>query len=126
MDKMILKDNTEIELQAGGSLSAVAVKFDSKDDMLETWKTMTLDNLADVKFQNDAGAVIGSYADLVLVSETSRETSDGTVQTTFSFREKTDTEKRLDALEEGQEVQDEAINDLGTATSELAEKEGAE
>lgn len=87
---------------------------------------MTLDNLADVKFQNDAGAVIGSYADLVLVSETSRETSDGAVQTTFSFREKTDTEKRLDALEEGQEVQDEAINDLGTATSELAEKEGAE
>ena len=34
--------------------------------------------------------------------------------------------KRLDALEEGQEVQDEAINDLGTATSELAEKEGVE
>ena len=53
----------------------MAVKFDSKDDMLETWKTMTLDNLADVKFQNDAGAVIGSYADLVLVSETSQETS---------------------------------------------------
>ena len=46
--------------------------------------------------------------------------------TPFSFREKTDTEKRLDALEEGQEVQDEAINDLGTATSELAEKEGVE
>jgi hypothetical protein len=32
----------------------------------------------------------------------------------------------LDALEEGQAVQDEAINDLGTATSELAEKEGVE
>ena len=126
MDKMILKDNTTVELQTGASLSAVTAKFDSKDAMLETWKTMTLDNLADVKFQNDAGAVIGSYADLVLVSETSRETSDGTVQTTFSFREKTDTEKRLDALEEGQEVQDEAINDLGTATSELAEKEGVE
>ena len=48
------------------------------------------------------------------------------MQTIFSFREKTDTEKRLDVLEEGQAVQDEAINDLGTATSELAEKEGAE
>lgn len=126
MDKMILKDNTTVELQTGASLSAVTAKFDSKDAMLETWKTLTSENLADVKFQNDAGAVIGSYADLVLVSETSRETSDGTVQTTFSFREKTDTEKRLDALEEGQEVQDEAINDLGTATSELAEKEGVE
>ena len=38
MEKMILKDNTEIKLQAGGSLSAVAVKFDSKDDMLQAWK----------------------------------------------------------------------------------------
>lgn len=126
MDKMILKDSTEIKLQAGASLSAVTVKLDSKDAMLQVWKAMTAENLTEVKFQNDAGATIGEYTDLVLVSETSRETSDGTVQTTFSFREKTDTEKRLDALEEGQAVQDEAINDLGTATSELAEKEGAE
>lgn len=126
MEKMILKDNTEIELQAGASLLAVTVKFDSKDDMLQAWKAMTPENLAEVKFQNDAGATIGEYTDLVLVSETSQETSEGAVQTVFSFREKTDTEKRLDALEEGQAVQDEAINDLGIATSELAEKEGAE
>ncbi|WP_288702862.1 hypothetical protein [uncultured Clostridium sp.] len=83
---------------------------------------MTPENLAEVKFQNDVGTTIGEYADLILVSETSQETSGGAVQTTFSFREKTDTE----ALEGGQAVQDEAINDLGTATSELAEKEGAE
>lgn len=83
-------------------------------------------NLAEVKFQNDAGTTIGEYADLILVSETSQETSDGAVQTAFSFRAKTDTEKRLDALEEGQAVQDEAISDLGEATSELAEKEGVE
>ena len=87
---------------------------------------MTPENLAEVKFQNDAGTTIGEYADLILVSETSQETSGGAVQTIFSFREKTDPEKRLDVLEEGQAVQDEAINDLGTATSELAEKEGAE
>ena len=76
MDKMILKDNTEIELQAGGSLSAVAVKFDSEDDMLQAWKKMTPENLAEVKFQNDAGTTIGEYADLILISETSQETSD--------------------------------------------------
>lgn len=125
MDKMILKDNTTVELQTGASLSAVTAKFDSKDAMLETWKTLTLENLAEVKFQNNAGMTVGTYTDLILESETSQEVSDG-VQTTFSFREKTDTEKRLDALEEGQAVQDEAINDLGTATSELAEKEGVE
>lgn len=125
MDKMILKDNTTVELQTGASLSAVTAKFDSKDAMLVAWKTLTPENLAEVKFQNNAGMTVGTYKDLILESETSQEVSDG-VQTTFSFRAKTDTEKRLDALEEGQTVQDEAINDLGTATSELAEKEGVE
>ena len=86
MEKMILKDNTEIKLQAGGSLSAVAVKFDSKDDMLQAWKKMTPENLAEVKFQNDAGTTIGEYADLILVSESSQETSVSDVQTAFSFR----------------------------------------
>ena len=125
MDKMILKDNTTIELQTGASLSAVTAKFDSKDAMLVAWKTLTPENLAEVKFQNDAGMTVGTYTDLVLEFETSQEVSDG-IQTTFSFRMKTGTEKRLDALEEGQTVQDEAISDLGAATSELAEKEGVE
>ena len=53
MDKMILKDNTTIELQTGASLSAVTAKFDSKDAMLVAWKTLTPENLAEVKFQND-------------------------------------------------------------------------
>ncbi|MFQ9209972.1 MAG: hypothetical protein ACLR3S_13185 [Clostridium fessum] len=112
MDKMILKDNTTIELQTGASLSAVTAKFNSKDDMLVAWKTLTPENLAEVKFQNNAGMTVGTYKDLILESEASQEVSDG-VQTTFSFRAKTDTEKRLDALEEGQTVQDEAISDLG-------------
>ena len=54
MDKMILKDNTTIELQTGASLSAVTAKFNSKDDMLVAWKTLTPENLAEVKFQNNA------------------------------------------------------------------------
>ena len=97
MDKMILKDNTTIELQTGASLSAVTAKFNSKDDMLVAWKTLTPENLAEVKFQNNAGMTVGTYKDLILESEASQEVSDG-VQTTFSFRAKTDTEKRLDAL----------------------------
>ena len=82
MDKMILKDNTTIELQTGASLSAVTAKFDSKDAMLVAWKTLTPENLAEVKFQNNAGMTVGTYTDLILESETSQEVSDG-VQTTF-------------------------------------------
>ena len=41
--------------------------------------------------------------------------------TTYSLREKTDEEKRLDALEEGKAVQDGAIDDLGKVVGTLAE-----
>ena len=65
--------------------------------------------------------MVGNYTDLVLVSETSMVAADGTVLTTYSLREKTDEEKRLDALEEGKAVQDGAIDDLGKVVGTLAE-----
>jgi len=37
------------------------------------------------------------------------------------FREKTDVELRLDALEQSQDVQDGAIEDIGTVLSDMAE-----
>ena len=67
-----------------------------------------------------------AYTDLVLVSETSTVSPDGSVLTSYRLREKTDEEKRLDALEEGQEVLDGAVNDLGKATSALADQIGGE
>lgn len=76
--------------------------------------------------QTGAGLTVGTYTDLVLVSETSTVSPDGTVLTSYHLREKTDEEKRLDALEEGQTVQDGAISDLGSATSALADQIGDE
>ena len=73
-----------------------------------------------------AGLTIGTYTDIVLVSETSAVSPDGSVLTSYHLREKTDEEKRLDALEEGQAVQDGAISDLGSATSALADQIGGE
>ena len=46
---------------------------------------------------------------------------DGNVEATFSLREKTEVEKRLDAIEEGQNIQDGAIADLGDVVSTIAE-----
>ena len=42
----------------------------------------------------------------------------------YSLREKTEEEKRLDALEAGQEVQNGAISDLGMVRSTIAEQIG--
>ena len=109
-DKIVLKDKTEIELEAGASLSDIKVISASKADMIDVWNKMTVDNLSSVQILNGAGLVCGTYTDLALVSETSTEREDGTILTSFYLREKTDLEKRVDVL-------DGAVNDLGVATS---------
>lgn len=119
-DKIILSNNYEIEIESGASLSDIRVILETKTDMLATWDMLTPENLASVSVVNGDCVTVGTYSDLVLVSETSKE-KDGKIETIFNLREKTDTEKRLDALENGQEVQDGAIMDLGEAVSTLSE-----
>lgn len=125
-DKMILKDNTTIELEAGAYLQNIQVVSADRAGMVATWEKMTADNLSSVQIQTGDGLTVGTYTDLVLVSETSTVSPDGSVLTSYRLREKTDEEKRLDALEEGQEVLDGAVNDLGKATSALADQIGGE
>ena len=123
-DKLILKNGHEIELEAGASLGALQVLSADRAAMLATWELLTPDNLAAVQIKNGAGLTVGTYTDLVLVSETSVVAVDETVLTTYSLREKTAEERRLDALEEGQQVQDGAINDVATLAGTLAEQAG--
>lgn len=119
-DKMILKSGKEIDLEAGASLGALPVLSADRAAMLSTWELMTGDNLSSVQIKNGDGLTVGTYADLILVSETSVVTTDNTILTTYTLREKTDVERRLDAIEEGQQVQDGALEDLGAVTSTLA------
>lgn len=119
-DKLILKNGTEIEIESMSSLSDMKVISDTKYDMISTWDAMTEENLKTVQIQNADGLTLSNYADLILESETSTVQKEGTILTSFHLLEKTDVEKRLDALEEGQEVQDGAIMDLGEAVSELS------
>ena len=121
-DTMILKDGTVIDLEAGASLSDIRVASTDRAAMVTTWAKLTEANLAEVTIKNDAGLVCGTYTDLVLMSETSTVASDGSVLTSYKLREKTDTDKRLDALETGQEVLIGAVSDLGTATSAISEQ----
>lgn len=119
-DKLILKDNTEIELKVGARLDALQVLSQNRVAMLDTWAQLTPDNLSQVQIKNGDGVLVGTYTDLVLVSETSVLAADGSVLTTYSLREKTPEEKRLDALEASQEVQDGAIEDAAAVISTIA------
>ena len=126
-DKLILKNGAEIELEAGASLGALQVLSADRAAMLATWELLTPDNLAAVQIKNGAGLTVGTYTDLVLASETSVLASDGTVLTTYSLRPKTDVERlteRVEVVEDGQQVQDGAINDVATLAGALAEQTG--
>lgn len=125
-DKLILKDGTTIELESGSSLDAIKAATENRETMLKQWEMLTPENLKEVKAQNGDGLTIGIYKELVLLSETSVVASDGSVLTTYHLREKTDTERRLEALEAGQEIQNGAISDLGSVTSAIAEQIGGE
>ncbi len=121
-DKLILNNNAEIDLEAGASLEGLKVVATDRTAMLATWEQLTSNNLAVVQIKNGDGLVVGNYTDLVLVSETSTVTADGYVLTSYNLRKKTVEEKRMDALEESQAIQDGAIADLGDVTSVLAEQ----
>lgn len=123
-DKLILKNGTEIELESGASLSDIKVLSGTKEEMVRTWDFLTDENLKSVSVLNGDGLTVASYSGLLLVSETSVIQTDGKILTSFNLREKTDTEKRLDHLEESTEVHDSAIFDLGEAVSGLAEEGG--
>lgn len=123
-DTLVLKDGSAIELEAGASLSDIRVLSESKASMLSAWDRLTETNLSEAQVKNGGGMVISNFKSLVLVSETSTIQADGKILTSFNLREKTEVEKRLDKLEEGQEVQDGAITDLGEAVSGLAEEGG--
>jgi len=111
-DRLIFKNGESISIESGASRGSIQVLSESKEDMLSTWNQFTEENLSEVQIENKSGLTIGSYHDLVLTLETSRVQPDGSVLTTYSLREKTAEERRLDALEQGQEVQDNAITEL--------------
>lgn len=127
-DKLILNDNTEITIESASSLSDIRIVSETKSDMISTWDILTEENLKSVQIQNGDGITVANYENLVLDSETSYaiKDKDGVekILTSFHLRPKTDVEllrEEVEALKEGQEVQDGAISDLGTAVSDLAE-----
>ena len=116
-DTLVLKDGSIVELESGASLSALVVLSATKEDFVSTWNKLTVDNLSEVIVKNTSDVVVANYTNLVLVNETSTITNNG-ISTVFNLREKSKIEIRLDAIEAGQEIQNEAIDDLATTVAE--------
>lgn len=98
-DKLILKDQTTLEIEAGATLSAITVLSSTKEEMIEKWDALTKENLSAVEVKNSEDVTIATYTELILVSETSIVLEDGSIGTEFHLREKTDIEKLQDEVD---------------------------
>lgn len=124
-DKLVLADGTEITLESSQGMGALKVSAQDKAAACALWEKFTKENLAQVTIKNAGGEILGSYSGMILDHMTGTEdAADGTVQVTFSLRDKTTEEillERIAALEAGQQTQDDAISDLGQAVSDVVE-----
>ena len=131
MEKMILADKTELEIQAGGSLGANVVVVPDFADLKTVVEALTKEgNLDTVQYKSEE-QVTGEYTNMKLKTPLFKSvdyTQEKKVIAVFGIREKTEMEKRMDVMEKEMEgikteqtVQDGAIADLGGVVSELAE-----
>lgn len=121
MDKLKFTDGTTIDIEDGATLSEVTHIASNEANALFVCGKVTAENVTSLQFLH-GDAVTGDYQNVVIAAPTTREDGEGeTVVVRMHFREKTDVELRLDALEEGQTVQDGAIEDIGAVLSDMAE-----
>ena len=116
-DILVLTDKTQIEIESGSTLDSISVIFSDKESMIQSWDKMTQDNLKYVKITDGNDVKIAEYNDLVLSYVTSIEQEDGTILTTFTFREKTEVE----LLKEQAAIQAEQMEVLTACVLEMSE-----
>jgi hypothetical protein len=123
MDKIKLKDDTEIQIQEGASPGNITVQVDNFADLGTVAESLLKNgNQDEVQFLTD-DQVTGRYINMKLETPLFRyvDVSAGRIQATFGIRQKTEIEIAIEELRKGQTLQDGAIADLGDAVSTIAE-----
>lgn len=124
MKTLKLFDNTEMNILEGATLDHTTIVADSFTSLgLIAESLVKKDNLKTVQYITDA-EITGNFEDLKIETPLFKFVdfdAENKVIAVISMREKTELEKRIEALENGQEVQDGAISDLGDIVSTIAE-----
>ena len=120
MDKIILADNSEIEINSMPSLSSITVELDALTEMQGIKDKLTESNISSVTIKNAAGNTTGSYEGLMLNDTWAVKWVENKILATFGLREMTDIEKLRRDFAEYAAVTDGAIVDLGEAVSAAA------
>lgn len=102
MEKIVLKDNTEFEILPGASLGETTVIVPDFADLKTVAEALAKEgNLDTVQYKTDE-QITGEYANMKLETPLFKSvdyTQEKKVIATFAIREKTEMEKRMDALE---------------------------
>lgn len=121
MDKLKFMDGTIVDIEDGASLESVTHIATNEANALYVCGKVTAENVEHLEFFHGE-LLTGQYDNVIIAAPTTRENGEGEqVVVRMHFREKTDLEIRVDALEEGQTVQDGAIEDIGEVLSDMAE-----
>lgn len=126
MEKIKLTDGTEIQIEYGATLQEVFVIVESFSDLKPIADALTKDgNLDKLEFVNEED-ISGEYEDMKLVAPLFKnidKMEDGKIMASFGFREKTEIEKAIEELQESQENQNKAIDELADVVSDIVEVE---
>lgn len=122
-DYIKLADGTIVAIEEGASLDCITHVAEDEATAVVICGLVTPENLLHVEFGNEElEEPFGVYDNLAKAAEPFRYTNeDDTVTVVIRLREKTELELRVEALEESQDIQDGAIEDLGMAVSEITE-----
>ena len=121
MDKLKFLDGTIIDIEDGAFLADITHIASNEANAMFVCGKITPENVEHLDFLHGE-ARTGSYDHIIIAAPTTREDGEnGAVIVRMHFREKSDLEMRVDALEQSQDVQDGAIEDIGTVLSDMAE-----
>ncbi len=122
MYKVVLANDYEFQIEEGFSLSKIIHISDTDADSLEVSRQVTNESVKHIELYHDE-SLIGEYENLILTHAPIRyDNDDETITVLIQLRQMSTIEIRLESLEQSQQIQDGAIEDLGEAVSDLMEE----
>lgn len=115
MEKVVLKDGTEISIQNGATENSITMPITDENNLEKLISVMTEENLAEYKILNESGAECTTIFDKRVKTYTVN-TEENTVR--FNLANVDALLKRLENLETSQADQDDAITELADIVSE--------
>lgn len=109
--KIKLKDNTELEVTDNSTATTITAEFDTVVEIEDNRQKLTDKNLSEFKFVNDDGNIVGNYENYTFDNVTYAE-KDNKFIATYHLHQYSDIEVRLNAIEEGQATQNDAIAEM--------------